>query len=43
LKLTTPAAVVAERGDEVIITCDPREIVVMAGGNGTVNTPGGTL
>ena len=34
LKLTTPAAVVAERGDEVIVTCDPREVVVMAAGNG---------
>jgi iron(III) transport system ATP-binding protein len=34
LKLTTPAAVVAERGDQVTVTCDPREIVVMAGGNG---------
>ena len=43
LKLTTPAAVVAERGDEVTITCDPREIVVMAGGNGAVNSPEGTL
>jgi iron(III) transport system ATP-binding protein len=43
LKLTTPAAVVAERGDEVIVTCDPREVVVMAAGDGTVDTPEGTL
>ncbi len=34
LKLTTPAAVVAERGDQVTVTCDPREVVVMAAGNG---------
>jgi hypothetical protein len=26
--------VVAERGDQVTVTCDPREVVVMAGGNG---------
>jgi hypothetical protein len=34
LKLTTPAAVVAERGDLVTVTCEPREVVVMAAGNG---------
>jgi len=29
LKLTTPAQVVAERGDDVTVTCDPRDVVVM--------------
>ena len=43
LKLTTPAAVVAERGDEVTITCDPREVVLMAGGNANVETLEGTI
>jgi iron(III) transport system ATP-binding protein len=34
LKMTTPAAMVAERGDEVTVTCDPHEVVVMASGDG---------
>jgi iron(III) transport system ATP-binding protein len=34
LKVTTPATVVAERGEAVFVACDPSEIVVMAGTNG---------
>jgi len=29
LKLTTPAEVVAERGDHLTVSCDPRDVVVM--------------
>jgi iron(III) transport system ATP-binding protein len=31
LKVTTPATMVAERGDHVQVVCDPAEVVVMAG------------
>jgi iron(III) transport system ATP-binding protein len=31
-KVTTPVNVVAERGDSVRLTCEPSEVVVMAGG-----------
>jgi ABC-type Fe3+/spermidine/putrescine transport system ATPase subunit len=33
LKITTPVAVVAERGDHVRVACDPSEVIVMAGGS----------
>jgi iron(III) transport system ATP-binding protein len=33
LKITTPVAIVAERGDHVRVACDPSEVVVMAGGS----------
>jgi iron(III) transport system ATP-binding protein len=34
LRVTTPAEVLAERGDQVTVACDPREVVVMPSGNG---------